>query len=116
MHIKNIFKLDCNIHEIFLHTHYIAINSKGENATNYSIYQSEDNIAEAKIQLNHYFLQSHDYWHNNKLKRNYQNLCKETVINHTSQHFIEGNVIMNNVTDNDLYLKLKTLYDAIDAM
>ena len=120
MHIKNIFKLDCmtqfNIHEIFLHPDYIARNSKGENATNYSIYQSEDNIAEAKIQLNHYFLQSHDYWHNNKLKRDYQNLCKETLINHTSQHFTEGNVIMNNVTDNDLYLKHKTLHDAIDAM
>ena len=118
MHIKNIFKLDCiikfNVHEIILQTDYIDINSKGESATLYSIYQSEDNIAEAKIQLNHYYLQSQDYWYNTRMKRDYNNFCKETTVNHTLEKFIEDNVIMNDVTDNCLYLKHKTLYDAID--
>ena len=118
MHIKNIFKLDCmalfNIHEIFLHTDYISINSTGESATHYSIYQSEDNLTEAKIQLNHYYLQSQDYWYNIKMKRDYDSWCKETPVNYTSEKFIENNIIMNDVTDNCLYLKHKTLYDAID--
>ena len=50
------------------------------------------------------------------MKRDYRNLTKETVVEHTAEHFIEKNRIMNDVTDNKLYLKHKALYDSIDSL
>ena len=89
---------------------------KGENKTNYSIVQTEENIESADIQLNHYILQSKEYWTNIKMKRNYINLNKEMVFIHTLEVFNECDIDLNEVIDDDLYSKNRVLYDSMDEV
>ena len=121
MLIKNIFKPECmlsfNIHEVHLKPSYIYANSQGDCVDNYTILQSERNISEAHIQLNHYSLQSKDYWCNVKMKRDYYNMVKElggTV--HTLDEFLENDKIFNTITDETLYMKHKAMYDYNDEI
>ena len=89
---------------------------KGESKNNYSIVQTEENIAHADIRLNHYVLQSKEYWTDIKMKRDYINLNKEMVIVHTSEEFNERDSEWNEVTDDDLYSKHRALYDSMDEV
>ena len=118
--VKNVFKPDfilCfNIHEVFLDRDCKIINMKGESKNNYSIVQTEENIAHADIRLNHYVLQSKEYWTDIKMKRDYINLNKEMVIVHTSEEFNERDSEWNEVTDDDLYSKHRALYDSMDEV
>ena len=114
---KNVFKPDCvlffNVHQALLQPGCVDINSKGESATSYSIVQSEDNM---DIQLNHYVLQSKEYWTDVKMKRDYLNTNREMLIVHTLEEFIERDAQWNAVTDDKLYLKHKALYDSMDEV
>ena len=119
--IKNIFKPHCieciGIHEVFLLPDYVTINSNGVNKNGHSIYQTEENIAErsiSSIRLNHYCLQSKEYWTDVKMKRVCVNINKlMDPPSLTLEQFNDRDSQCIDVTDIDLYLKHKALYDSI---
>ena len=118
--VKNVFKPDVvlffNVHEAWLHPEYTAINSNGESKNSYSIFQTEENIAGADIRLNHYALQSKEYWTDVKMKRDCLNINRDLFINHTLEEFNERDGEWNEVTDDDLYLKHRAMYDSMDEV
>ena len=81
----------------------------------HSIFQTEENIAKSgvSIGLNHYYLQSKEYWTDIKMKRDCLNINRDMFINHTLEEFNDNNTRLNEVFDNHLYCKHKTWFDSI---
>ena len=115
---KNIFKADCvqtfNSHNVQLKEGYDTITVPGTELTMYNICQSEDDIINSNILLNHYRLQSKEYWMNSKMKRGDFN--RENSEMYLNKEFFENlDKISNTVIDTELYNKNRVIYDTIDS-
>ena len=115
--IKNIFKPYCiesfDLHHVTMKACYKQISVPGDPVTSYSIGQTEEDLMRSTIHLNHYRLQSRDYWTNSKMKRgDFNRENAEVYLN--IQYFDNLDNRSNDVIDDELYKKHKVLYDAID--
>ena len=115
--IKNIFRVQCvesfNVHHVHLKEGYEQISVPGTPLTSYSIGQMEEDLMHANIHLNHYRLQSREYWMNSKMKRGDFNR-ENAKIYLNMDYFDLLDKQSYAVIDTELYHKHRALYDAID--
>ena len=114
--VKNIFKTDAilsfDLHKVELKEGFVALNIPFIQDTNFSLFMLEETVINAPIQLNHYRLQSKEYW-NKKINRgDLDSKNQEVYLN--VDFFQAFDEISNIIEDTELYQKQKTLYDLID--
>ena len=115
--IKNIFKPygieSFDLHHVTMKECYKQISVPGYPVTSYSIGQSEEDLKNSTIHLNHYRLQSRDYWTKSKMKcGDFNKENSELYLN--IQYFDNLDNRTNEVIDDELYKKHRVLYDTID--
>jgi hypothetical protein len=115
--MKNVFKADCiesfDAHNVQLKEGYERITVPGTEFTSYNICQSEEDLIRSNILLNHYRLQSKEYWINSKMKRG--DIKQENAEMYLNYEYFENlDKISNNVIDTELYQKHRVIYDTID--
>ena len=115
--IKNIFRVVCvenfDLHHVDLKVGYEKISVPGTPLTSYSIAQTEENLIKANIHLNHYRVQSREYWNNSKMKRGDFNRDNAHIFLNM-EYFESLDKLSNTTTDTELYHKHQVMYDDID--
>ena len=115
--IKNIFRVVCvenfDLHHVDLKVGYEKISVPGTPLTSYSIAQTEENLIKANIHLNHYRVQSREYWNNSKMKRGDFNRDNAQIFLNM-EYFESLDKQSNTTTDTELYHKHQVMYDDID--